>query len=897
MKKSLIKFIVAVAGCGLAVCGWADAVQGRISVEVTKTVAWSEGPDAIIAIDVHSTPEVRVKTPNVLMLGSLCYKHGLTPAIVKRALDTLAQVANVDYDFFLQVSSPNDADLTRPAYSGHLEKGATATGVPTTDYSNMHGALYAFYEYLDRARISGKDYDYIVLSFDRSRIATTFPGAHPHEAEVSQYIKTFYDRRAVVWMVDDEPANCVTLRAPRATSSTARIVNLTQTPWVPSPLVCLTSGNNHYWTTLAGYINYGNGSSVSGESAVVNYKALMGLFSPDHYANATTVYNRNVINTGSDGVATCIAKYNNAKGTANPNQVIYDNAENVAKMLKDIVDPTVATLRLEDHVCLEKGLKITSTEGYWTTKATLKAADWPSAQKNWTRLRADELTHSDVEGVQIAVSNVTTEAWLKLRIAVTDTGRFRSREDATYNEQTGLWEKDPNDGPVRVAMVSEAGRILAEDQASTAVGWPFEVKVQARALWIVDHEDPGDGYVYLAFEPELLDRSEGNAWVARFAEQGKLKVKYGRTRAEADDCQPVAAVLSDKPGHEPQEEKVWLKVALRDVVRSGETVVDPQGYWRIVIDGPARHLTGAEEDFGYASEPNGPQLQGVPLPDSVAGVIGTNGAVSVNTFGILKVAVPTTNTMVAVPWTWYSKIQRTAEDIPVKKLLKTTNLEVGDMVYTPIDNDTYAAWMVERDEVTGTNGTVYTNAVWSAVQVVRVDGDGYGRMQFRKDDDAGEAGYAKSTRIARGRGLWLYRQKPLDEAGNIRPIWLYGQSVTTEVTTVVSAPKGTNTVQSTLLGNPYAEDVVLNRLVFAGTIDPGDRIKIHVADGLNRDLVYVSGKGWREYVTRVVNGVKQSGYTYQTVIPAGTAFWYDRRGKDDLTITWPLSQTVRRDSE
>lgn len=117
----ILKKIVAVAGCGLAVCGWADTVQGRISVEVAKTVAWSEGPDAIIAIDVHSTPEVRVKTPNVLMLGSLCYKHGLTPAIVKRTLDTLAQVANVDYDFFLQVSSPNDTDLTRPAYSGHRE--------------------------------------------------------------------------------------------------------------------------------------------------------------------------------------------------------------------------------------------------------------------------------------------------------------------------------------------------------------------------------------------------------------------------------------------------------------------------------------------------------------------------------------------------------------------------------------------------------------------------------------------------------------------------------------------------------------------------------------------------------------------------------------------------------
>ena len=111
--------------------------------------------------------------------------------------------------------------------------------------------------------------------------------------------------------------------------------------------------------------------------------------------------------------------------------------------------------------------------------------------------------------------------------------------------------------------------------------------------------------------------------------------------------------------------------------------------------------------------------------------------------------------------------------------------------------------------------------------------------------------------------------------------------MTTEVTTVISAPTGSETVCSTMIGNPYARDLVLNEINFEGTFDSGDRIKIHTLEGANHDLVYVKGKGWREYTTKIVNGVKKSGYTYQTVIPAGMAFWYDRRGSDDLVVTWP----------
>ena len=73
-----------------------------------------------------------------------------------------------------------------------------------------------------------------------------------------------------------------------------------------------------------------------------------------------------------------------------------------------------------------------------------------------------------------------TEAWLKFNVGVTDTGTFRSSLNAKYNEKTGLWEKDPNNGPVVASLQSLGGEnILAQDTASTAVAWSFPSSLQS----------------------------------------------------------------------------------------------------------------------------------------------------------------------------------------------------------------------------------------------------------------------------------------------------------------------------------------------------------------------------------------------------------------------------------
>ena len=402
------------------------------------------------------------------------------------------------------------------------------------------------------------------------------------------------------------------------------------------------------------------------------------------------------------------------------------------------------------------------------------------------------------------------------------------------------------------------------------------VWMQGAALWIIDHEDPGDGWVYLAFEPELKVEEELKSWVERSAANNMIRVKYGQTREAADACEPVIAQLSDKPGHEITTGKVWIKVSLNDL--KPVTVVKPVGYWRIFIDCPAIELSGT----GGGSNPG---LQTTPDPglqDTTPEIIG-DGAVSVNTFGILKIESATTNTMIAIPWTWYSKEEQKAEDIPVRKLVKTTNLTEGDVLYCSVTNGngrTYAAWAVVEGE-------------WQSCSTVYVDKQGLGSVQVVADDDNDEVksgDYASSTRIPRGNALWLIRQNPVDASGKALPFWVYGQSVTTEVTNEIRAPREGETVFSTTLGNPYARPVKLNSLVFEGEISTSDRIWYYTQTGVIKDIQYVPGKGWQMATTMMVNGRVRTVYSYNVEIAAGMGFWYDRRGTTPLKIKWPKPQ-------
>lgn len=249
-----------------------------------------------------------------------------------------------------------------------------------------------------------------------------------------------------------------------------------------------------------------------------------------------------------------------------------------------------------------------------------------------------------------------------------------------------------------------------------------------------------------------------------------------------------------------------------------------------------------------------------------------DGEVSSNIFGVIKIESMTTNTIIAVPWTWYSAEEAGATHIPSDKLVKTTNLTEGDLLLQyRFDNargDHYESWVLKDGEWQPTM-TVTSNAVYQAVSG------------------------ADGAVSVRGYGLWLARQRPVytegPDKGKAVPFWLHGQSIIRQE--VSKAYGGTRTKPTyTMMGNPYCEPVRINDLVFEGEIGRDDRIIVPNGANASKYLEYKQVKGWRWARPTMTDGALQNTYDYDVTIPAGTGFWYVRRTAGDLTVTWPMPQ-------
>ena len=263
---------------------------------------------------------------------------------------------------------------------------------------------------------------------------------------------------------------------------------------------------------------------------------------------------------------------------------------------------------------------------------------------------------------------------------------------------------------------------------------------------------------------------------------------------------------------------------------------------------------------------------------------------SVNTFGIIRVESATANTLIAVPWTWYSEREEDALNILAKKLVKTENLEENDLLYRYLDDGTYRAWVVVEK-----NG----EKSWEPCTTVVRGSEGTGSIAVRNDNDTTDAQLTWEpylavisdddavTKIARGNAVWLRRQHPTKADGTAKPFWVYGQSVSTPVSNTIAAPTGNATCATTLLGNPYAKAIKINELKFSA--EPASTDRIFVPDGTltPKTLMWNKSKRkWRSSYSVVVDGKTKTAYDYDVEVPAGLAFWYDRRGTTDLTITW-----------
>ena len=389
------------------------------------------------------------------------------------------------------------------------------------------------------------------------------------------------------------------------------------------------------------------------------------------------------------------------------------------------------------------------------------------------------------------------------------------------------------------------------------------------SLMIVDHDDPGDGYVYLAFQPQFnrskLQTTSVTAWRQHRAANG-FRAKRGATRLDMEKCAPESVQLSDLPAHTAATDRVWVKVPLGGLDQD-------KGYWRVTAEDPELGFKDTDGTLVY--------------PPALRSGSAEEDARSVNVFGLIKVESATTNTLVAVPWTWYSAQEKNATHLFANKLVKTTNLTDGDSLYAHVEDGDglghYAAWTLEDGH-------------WTAVTTIPEGGaDGIASV-LRTGDD--------TVRVPRGNGVWLVRQRPFEVVGGVTnpvPFWVYGQSVTNAVETrILPGPGGTYAdgsvkAHSTILGNPYGQATRVNDLNLQGTVFAngvqGDCIVVPCGASAEKRLYRGFGPQpgqWCWMRTELVRGRPMTTYDYDVTVPAGHAFWYERRGTtDDLKVVWP----------
>ncbi len=276
---------------------------------------------------------------------------------------------------------------------------------------------------------------------------------------------------------------------------------------------------------------------------------------------------------------------------------------------------------------------------------------------------------------------------------------------------------------------------------------------------------------------------------------------------------------------------------------------------------------------------------------------------SANTHAMVKVVTSSlTNTIIATPWTFYTPDGRPSIDLPIDRLVRPTNLTPGDMVMALTNNAVYASWMLE--ETSETVGGVKCRR-WTPVASVErrgIDEDAGGRTDVFQEEHGAMA-------QQRGYGLWLYRKNPLDENGNPRPFYLYGQLASGEATVKVAgaaAGVGASTKQPvfTMLACPHLKQTVkLNDLFkdYWSNIGTNDTIIIPTDHKANIYCIRLNDRNgnfennwcYAETTTEYISfgaarvPVVRTRYVYDIPFDPHIGFWYVRRKEGDFDFTWP----------
>lgn len=253
---------------------------------------------------------------------------------------------------------------------------------------------------------------------------------------------------------------------------------------------------------------------------------------------------------------------------------------------------------------------------------------------------------------------------------------------------------------------------------------------------------------------------------------------------------------------------------------------------------------------------------------TIAAIAAASTALAVessNTFGILKVTIPANqqNTVIAAPWCDAGATGDAEKSIKVKDIVKTANLtpattdpvKAGDKIYVFNGKEYSAAFELQ---------TVAGVTQWVGIQIV-------------KPDSSVIAAPSADLTILRGQAIGLeLAEKP----ASAKDIYLYGQYTTASASTSITAGPVDRPVYTLVAPIGTGDDVVLD----AKWLEP------QPLSGVDKDMVFIPGKGYFAYVPNKGFGVLTPGDfntetgeweddTFKAAsVPAGTGFWYISKG-------------------
>lgn len=232
-------------------------------------------------------------------------------------------------------------------------------------------------------------------------------------------------------------------------------------------------------------------------------------------------------------------------------------------------------------------------------------------------------------------------------------------------------------------------------------------------------------------------------------------------------------------------------------------------------------------------------LFGVLCASACAAVASVEQVVS--TIEVRAISSSLTNVVVAIPGLDLAS----GGEVAISNLIKTTNLEAGDMLVA-FTNDKYEGWELK---------VIDECKVW-------VENDKLIMITLTGDED-GEGTSSDRKTLPVGSGIWLSRKA----SGTVNPFYVYALQPTTTNSTISAG------VSAALVGNPTITDRAPSSI--DGLVS-GDQVQIP-SDGSPIPWTYVSGRGWRS-----------GGSFHQTLtnITAGTGFWYVPKDKNGRTIHW-----------